>query len=110
MFLNNRGLDNWIVENIFHWQRQPDGYGYLGEKGRRKYPPCYSSDWGAAGELLGYIVDKMPQEDVHLEHLEGTGWIFGSCYLDLEKWPEPVETGPLAITKGVKNFFDRGLL
>lgn len=64
----------------------------------------WSTDIAAAWELVEQLVQSNPLQDIHLEHLEHTGWGVSSCYDEAEGgWNGWVyaETAPLAICRAL---------
>ena len=65
-----------------------------------EWPPRYSTDIAAAWQVVEKLLEVLPYQDIHLEHLEWTGWAVGTCFDKSEGgWDDWVyaDTAPLAI-------------
>lgn len=80
-------------------------YGQLMVKtpdGLHADPEPYSTDIAVAWEALEHLFQLNSLQDIHLEHLEHTGWGISTCYNKVEGgWDGWVyaETAPLAICR-----------
>jgi hypothetical protein len=62
--------------------------------------PRYSTDLAAAWQVVDVLLKRNPMQDIHLEHMIGTGWGVSCCYSEEHGgWDGWVygETAPLAI-------------
>jgi hypothetical protein len=42
--------------------------------------PRYSTDFIFTKEVLNKLLSTIPEQDIHIEHLESTGWQVGTCF------------------------------
>lgn len=79
--------------------------GELRETKRRssaaaKNAPAYSTDIAAAWQVVVALLNRTPQRDLHLQHLDGIGWGVSCCFNKTEGgWDGWVyaNTAPLSI-------------
>jgi hypothetical protein len=60
------------------WQRpeENDWYCAMCEDA----PPFYSDDIAAAWQVVEKLLTILPHQDIHIEHLEHSGWQIGTCF------------------------------
>jgi hypothetical protein len=119
-----RELDALVAEKVMGWTWPDDrcpicGWSFSdtaaegcvpGDCSQRPIPtvpesedyPHYSTDITAAWEVVEKMLGQLPQQDIHFQHLEYTGWGVGTCFNKEEGgWDEWMygETLPIAICR-----------
>jgi hypothetical protein len=72
--------------------------------------PSYSTDISAAWLVVERLVALLPNHDLHLETLGGSGWKVGCCFSEAFGWEHWVEgdTLPKAVCLAALNVFRNG--
>lgn len=76
--MSDLDLDKWLAEHLFGFEQNAAGFWFKrGDPGRML--PRVSSTGNGMLLVLDALKAKLDQEDIHIEHLNYTGWRISTC-------------------------------